>query len=173
MKRQMSKYMCMTVLGVSMLFMTACGDEKTTVDAQTTSTQAESTQTESVQAESTPEDSDYIEAVQEISGNYTGSKTIEAMNCEITVNMTLNEDGTYSYYRAPMNSAVTDDEDGLNDAGTYVVDGTEAVFTGENLGEFTLTITKDDEDAVLTGKLPTGGPSTEMTLNPVKGEENE
>lgn len=168
MKRQMSKYMCMTALGVSMLFMTACGNEKTTVDAQTTSTQAESTQTES-----TPEDSDYIEAVQEISGNYAGSKTIEAMNCEITVNMTLNEDGTYSYYRAPMNSAMTDDEDGLNDAGTYVVDGTEAVFTGENLGEFTLTITKDDEDAVLTGKLPTGGPSTEMTLNPIKGEENE
>lgn len=109
-------------------------------------------------------------AVCNLYGEYSATKTIEAMNCDITVNMILNTDGTYSYYRAPMNSSMTNDETGLEDAGTYEINGSEIVFTGENLGEFTLTMTMDYEGVVLSGKIPTGGPSTDMTLNRVQGE---
>lgn len=40
-------------------------------------------------------------AVCDLYGTYTGAKIIDAMNCEIAVEITLHEDGTYSYYRAP------------------------------------------------------------------------
>lgn len=43
-----------------------------------------------------------LSAVCDLYGTYAGAKVIDAMNCEIAVEITLNEDGTYSYYRAPM-----------------------------------------------------------------------
>lgn len=165
MKKRVTTLMMVTILSIAALSMTACSSEKTTENAQTTeSVQTGEVLTETVQTEENSE----VDA--RIFGDYTGAKTIEAMNCNIIVHMTLNEDGTYSYYREPMNSGMTDDESGLEDVGVYTMDGTELIFTGEVLGEFTMTLTVENEKITFTGKVPTGGPSTEMTLSQVEGE---
>ena len=99
-------------------------------------------------------------------GKYAGTKYIDAMGCDITVEITLNSDGTYEYYRAPMNVAL---EGGgempeLTDAGTFVVTESEFVFTGEYLGEFKLSFKIASDSAALEGSVPTGGAPTQMQL---------
>lgn len=114
-------------------------------------------------------------AVFDVYGTYTGTKTIEAMGCDITIDLTLNDDGTFTYYRAPMNVKLDGggEMDGLEDEGTYEIDGTEFTFKAEYLGEYTADFSLDDEDGVLSGKLPTGGADTEMKLVKEAEEETE
>lgn len=105
-------------------------------------------------------------AVVDFYGTYSGQKFIEAMSCDILVDITLQEDGTYSYYRAPM---VIQMEGGgempeLTEEGTYEVNGAEVTFTGETLGEYTVSFGMNGDMICLEGKIPTGGPSTDMTL---------
>lgn len=112
-------------------------------------------------------------AVCDFYGMYAGTKMIEAMGCDIDVEITLEEDGTYSFYRAPMN--INMDGGGempeMTDNGTYEVNGIEVTFTGEELGEFTVTFQLDEDGTSLVGKIPTGGPATQMEL--VKAETEE
>lgn len=105
-------------------------------------------------------------AVVDFYGTYSGEKFIEAMSCDILVDITLQEDGTYLYYRAPL---VIDMEGGgempeLTEEGTYEVNGAEIAFTGETLGEYTVSFGINGDMICLEGKIPTGGPSTDMTL---------
>lgn len=114
-------------------------------------------------------------AVCDFYGTYAGTKTIEAMGCDITVELTLEEDGTYSFYRAPMNISM--DGGGempeMTDIGTYEVNGVEVTFTGEELGEFTVTFQLDEENTFLAGKVPTGGPTTQLELVKEETEEED
>lgn len=105
-------------------------------------------------------------AVYDLYGTYSGVKTIEAMGCDISIDITLNDDGTFDYYRAPM---VVQLEGGgempeLEGDGTFEMDGTQITFTSETLGEFAMAFSLEDEDGCLTGKVPTGGADTEMEL---------
>lgn len=113
-------------------------------------------------------------AVCDLYGTYSGAKTIEAMGCDIAVDITLKEDGTYAFYRAPMDIQM---EGGgqmpeLEDEGTYEVNGVEVTFTSEALGEFTVTFQMNEDSVSLAGKIPTGGPSTEMELEKAVTEES-
>lgn len=126
----------------------------------------------------------------ELLGTFKGEKHIDAMNCDITVEITLKEDGIFLFYRAPMKVDMNGGGEmpEQKDEGTYEVDGNEISFKGEEMGEFQVTVkTKDaeteeaetedaeTEEAVLTleGKIPTGGPSTDMTLEKQPEEEND
>lgn len=99
-------------------------------------------------------------------GVYSAEKYIDAMGCDISVSLTLNEDGTYKYYRAPMYV----DLDGggempeLEDIGKYAASGNKITFTGEYLNEFTLDFQIDLGSAYMQGNVPTGGASTQMQL---------
>lgn len=106
-------------------------------------------------------------AVYDYSGVYAGEKFIEAMGCNIAVEITLNSDGTFAFYRAPMviEMAGGGEMPEMTDQGTYVVEGAEIQFTAEELGEFTVSFTMDGDAASIEGKIPTGGPSTDMVLN--------
>lgn len=99
-------------------------------------------------------------------GLYEGSKHVDAMNCDIDVELTLAADGTFAFYRAPM--VIGMDGGGempeMSDAGTFVFNGVEFVFTAEQLGEFSLMFTFVEGVPSLSGKIPTGGPSSEMEL---------
>lgn len=99
-------------------------------------------------------------------GTYTGEKHIDAMNCDIEIRITLNEDGTYSYYRAPMLIELEGSAEmpELTEEGTYVVEDEEIFFTGEELGEYEATLQVTEETASMEGSLPTGGPTTDMIL---------
>lgn len=125
---------------------------------------------------------------EELLGTFKGEKHIDAMNCDITIEITLKEDGTFLFYRAPMKVDMNGGGEmpEQKDEGTYEVDGNEISFKGEEMGEFQVTVkTKDaetedakaeeTEEAVLTleGKIPTGGPSTDMTLEKQPEEEND
>lgn len=112
-------------------------------------------------------------AVFDLYGTYSGVKTIEAMGCDVAVDITLKEDGTYSYYRAPMEVALSGGGEmpELEEEGTYEMTGTEITFTGETLGEYTAVFRIEEENGCLAGKLPTGGAATEMEL--VKEAEEE
>lgn len=111
-------------------------------------------------------------AVYNYMGTYSAAKHIDAMGCDVSVEITLNEDGTYSFYRAPMNIAMSGGGEmpALEDVGTYVMNGAEIVFASEALGDFSVTLRMENGAAVLSGKIPTGGPSTDMILNQAKGE---
>lgn len=100
---------------------------------------------------------------------FAGSKHVEAMNCDIDIELTFNEDGTYHYYRGPMTVAIDGGGEmaAMEDDGTYAFDGTQFVFTSETFGEFTMLFTMVEGNAVLQGKIPTGGPSTDMELTRV------
>lgn len=113
-------------------------------------------------------------AVFDLYGTYSGVKTIEAMGCDIAIDITLNEDGTYSYYRAPMEVELSGGGEmpELEEEGTYVMNGTEITFTGDTLGEYTVSFSISDENGCLTGKLPTGGAATDMELVKEAGEES-
>ena len=109
-------------------------------------------------------------AVYNYLGLYSGSKLVEMMGCDIAVDITLNLDGTFAYYRAPL---VINMEGGgemheIFDQGTFVVNGNEVVFTADELGEFSLMLTFVDGVACMTGKIPTGGPTTEMTIDQIE-----
>lgn len=112
-------------------------------------------------------------AVCELYGTYTGAKVIDAMNCEIAVEITLYEDGTYSYYRAPM---VVQMEGGgempdMTDEGTFEIQDMKICFKGEVLGEYTTELQIEEEKMSLEGKIPTGGAATEMSLEKQESEE--
>lgn len=105
-------------------------------------------------------------AVYAYHGTYSGTKFIDAMGCEINVDITLNADGTFSYHRGPLviNMEGGGEMPALEDAGTYVLSGSEITFTADTLGEYTLTFAIADGAASIGGKVPTGGPTTEMVL---------
>lgn len=97
---------------------------------------------------------------------YAGTKYISAMGCDVAVDVTLAEDGTFTYYRAPMYVAI---EGGgqmpeLSDGGIYQVEGTNLILKAEQLGEFKLTLSLEEGACVLSGSIPTGGASTDMQL---------
>ncbi len=114
-------------------------------------------------------------AVYDLFGTYSGVKKIEAMGCDVAVDIVLKEDGTYSYYRAPMEVALNGGGEmpALEAEGTYVMAGTEITFTDDVLGEYTAVFLISDEKGCLTGKLPTGGAATEMELVKVEEEDTE
>lgn len=99
-------------------------------------------------------------------GVYEGSKHVDAMGCDIDVALTLAQDGTFTYYRSPMSIAMAGGGEmpELNDRGTYLFNGSEFVFASEQLGEFSAMFTFVDGIPALQGKIPTGGPSTDMEL---------
>lgn len=107
-------------------------------------------------------------------GMYSGVKTVEAMGCDIAIDLTLNEDGTCFYYRAPMNVSLSGGGEmpALEDEGTWTMTGTTIAITGKELGEFTAEFSLSDNDGVLKGKFPTGGAQTEMELIKQADEEN-
>ncbi|MCD7885728.1 MAG: Ig-like domain-containing protein [Lachnospiraceae bacterium] len=108
-------------------------------------------------------------------GTFSGTKYIEAMDCDISIDITLYEDGTFAYYRGPMYIAMAGDgeSEALEDEGTWEMSGLEITFTSETLGEYTMTFEADDDMGSLTGKLPTGGAATEMELVKEIEEETE
>ena len=130
----------------------------------------------------------------ELLGTFKGEKHIDVMNCDITIEITLKDDGTFLFYRAPMKVDMNGGGEmpEQKDEGTYEVDGNEISFKGEEMGEFQVTVKTEDteteeaetekaetedaksEEAVLTleGKIPTGGPSTDMILEKQPEEEN-
>ncbi|MCD7820479.1 MAG: Ig-like domain-containing protein [Lachnospiraceae bacterium] len=97
---------------------------------------------------------------------FSGTKYIEAMDCDISIDITLYEDGTFSYYRGPMYIAMSgeDESEVLEDEGTWEMEGMEITFISEELGEYTMTFEADGSMGTLTGKMPTGGAATEMEL---------
>ena len=108
-------------------------------------------------------------------GTYEGEKHIDAMNCDIAIQIVLEEDGTYTYYRAPMviDMGEASEMPELEDEGTYERNENEIVFTGEELGEFTVSLDMEETLLILEGKIPTGGPSTELKLEKVEEAESE
>ena len=98
--------------------------------------------------------------------SYEASKYIDAMGCDVRVKITLKENGEYEYYRYPMNVAIegAGEMPGLDDKGTYSVSGSEFVFNGEYLGEFSLTYKLENGTGSLNGSVPTGGAKTTMQL---------
>ena len=99
-------------------------------------------------------------------GIYTAEKYIDAMGCDIRIRMSLNEDGTYEYYRYPMNVALSGGGEmpGLDDTGIYTLESSEFTFSGDFLGEFPMNFKVSDGNGFLDGKIPTGGASTQMQL---------
>ena len=133
-------------------------------------------------AANTDSESDSEVDVEELLGTFKGEKHIDAMNCDITIEITLKDDGTFLLYRAPMKIDMNGGGEmpEQKDEGTYEVNSNEISFKGEELGEFQVTVKTETEEseaeeAVLTleGKIPTGGPSTDMTLEKQPEEEND
>lgn len=105
-------------------------------------------------------------AVYDYCSIYAGAKYIDAMGCNIDMTITLEKDGSFTYYRAPMLVAI---EGGgqmseITDQGTYTIDGTQIYFVSEGLGEYEATLSIKDDKVILSGSIPTGGPSTDMML---------
>lgn len=101
-----------------------------------------------------------------VCGTYAGEKYIEAMDCEIALEITLKEDGTYTYYRAPMVIAAGDGSEmpELTEQGTYETSEEGIAFQGETLGTYTAVWNLEGEERGMEGSFPTGGPSTELIL---------
>lgn len=98
-------------------------------------------------------------------GTYSGEKYIEAMNCDISVTITLEEDGTFTYYRGPMVMEGIGEMPDLTDKGTFETEDGEITFLADELGEYTLDfIENGDGTTSMEGNVPTGGPTTEMSL---------
>lgn len=113
---------------------------------------------------------------EELLGTFKGEKHIDVMNCDITIEITLKDDGTFLFYRAPMKVDMNGGGEmpEQKDQGTYEVDGNEISFKGEEMGEFQVTVkTEKEEVLTLEGKIPTGGPSTDMILEKQPEEEND
>lgn len=113
---------------------------------------------------------------EELLGTFKGEKHIDVMNCDITIEITLKDDGTFLFYRAPMKVDMNGGGEmpEQKDQGTYEVDGNEISFKGEEMGEFQVTVkTEKEEVLTLEGKIPTGVPSTDMILEKQPEEEND
>lgn len=97
---------------------------------------------------------------------YSAVKYIEAMGCNIRIRLALNPDGSYDYYRYPMNVALSGGGQmpSLSDKGSYKTSGGKFTFTGDILGEFTMDFKIEDKTAYLEGDMPTGGATTHMKL---------
>lgn len=104
--------------------------------------------------------------VYDFTGVYTAQKYIDAMGCDIRVRLSLDANGTFSYYRYPMVVAL--DGGGqmppLSDSGSYAVSGSKVTFTARSLGEYTLDLHTANGVATMEGKVPTGGAPTQMLL---------
>ena len=79
---------------------------------------------------------------EELLGTFKGEKHIDVMNCDITIEITLKDDGTFLFYRAPMKVDMNGGGEmpEQKDQGTYEVDGNEISFKGEEMGEFQVTV---------------------------------
>ncbi|MEE1086995.1 MAG: hypothetical protein U0L05_07525 [Schaedlerella sp.] len=145
-RKNLEKWMRAGLLTLSILAFVGCGKEEN-ADAETAATE------ETI-------------VMEDYAGTYAGEKYIEAMGCDIAVEITLEEDGTFSYYRAPM--AIQMEGGGempeLTDEGTFEMEDGKILFTAEVLGEYAAAYSIKDDTAVLTGKIPTGGASTDMEL---------
>ena len=103
--------------------------------------------------------------VYDFSGVYTTEKYIDAMGCNVRVNLEVLPDGTFRYYRYPMNVNLDGGGlmEGFSDFGTYQTMGGSVHFVGDYFKDFNLKLHLDDqENALLTGKTPTGGATTDM-----------
>ncbi len=112
--------------------------------------------------------------VYDYTGTYTGEKFIDAMGCNIRVSFVLSEDGTFQYYRYPMYVTLQGggQMEGLNDKGTYQVQGNKIEFTADFLSTFSLSLTLGKDGAVqLSGDTPTGGATTEMEFSRTSTED--
>lgn len=115
-------------------------------------------------------------AVYDYTGTYSGEKYVEAMRCTVAVRITLNRDGTFTYYRAPMKVSLAGGGEmpAFSDGGSFTASGTEFSFTSEYLGKFSATFGLTDGKGFLEGKFPTGGAATSLKLeknsNEDKGE---
>lgn len=112
--------------------------------------------------------------VYDYAGVYTCEKYIDAMGCDVKVSLSVADDGTFGFYRYPMNVNLEGggQMEGLQDAGTYEVKGNEMKFSADYLGTFNLTFTLDkDGNAQLSGDTPTGGASTDMTFSRTVSED--
>lgn len=105
-------------------------------------------------------------AVYDYYGEYTGEKYVDAMKCDVKVSINIKDDGTYTFFRAPMNIAISGGGQmpELLDKGTYTISGNQIKFAGETLGEFTTTFGIENGAVVLSGKIPTGGAATSLEL---------
>lgn len=133
-------------------------------------------------AANTDSESDSEVDVEELLGTFKGEKHVDAMNCDITIEITLKDDGTFLFYRAPMKIDMNGGGEmpEQKDEGTYEVNSNEISLKGEELGEFQVTVKTETEESeaeeavlILEGKIPTGGPSTDMTLEKQPEEEND
>ena len=107
-------------------------------------------------------------------GVYGASKRVEAMNCDIKLQLDLKEDKTFGFYRGPMviqalGEAIEEPEIQID--GTYAVKGAQIEFSFDKAYEdvgfyaFTLDFALDeDSGARLSGYIPTGGPMTDFIL---------
>ena len=102
---------------------------------------------------------------------YTVTKYIDAMGCDIKIDLTLNKDGTFDYYRYPMNVQLEGggEMDGLTDQGTYTVEGNKVNLKGDYLGEYTLELKLNLGEISLNGSIPTGGAATQVQMNIERG----
>ena len=103
--------------------------------------------------------------VYDFSGIYTTEKYIDAMGCNVRVNLELLDDGTFRFYRYPMNVALEGGGlmEGFSDAGTYTTEGNGVHFVGDYFKDFHLKLSLDSKDnARLSGTPPTGGATTDM-----------
>ncbi len=100
-------------------------------------------------------------------GTYTGKKYVEAMGTDIRVTIKLLDDGSYLYYRYPMNVNLDGGGlmEGMTGRGTYEAVGNKINFGGNYLPEFSSELQIGSEGmAEMTGEMPTGGANTEMNL---------
>ncbi len=112
--------------------------------------------------------------VNKYTGVYTGEKYIDAMGTDVRISLELLDDGTFNYYRYPMNVAIEGGGQmpGMNETGTYSASGVEIHFMGETLSEFSAALQLNDGGMMeLSGDMPTGGAETAMQLNQTSYED--
>lgn len=107
-------------------------------------------------------------------GTYGASKYVDAMKCDLNVQLDLSDDGKFEYYRGAMDINVEGmgGKMSLPEAtfnGTYTIDGNVFgfVFDAAEDGyyDFDLTFKIDsDKGAMLSGSVPTGGAVSKLEL---------
>ena len=107
-------------------------------------------------------------------GVYGASKRVEAMGCDIKVQLNLMEDGTFEFYRGKMviqalGEAI--EEPSVEIIGNYAVKSAQIEFRFDeeyaDVGFYTFNLDfalDADNGARLSGYIPTGGPMTDFIL---------
>lgn len=113
--------------------------------------------------------------VEEYAGVYTAEKFIDAMGCDVRISLMVREDGSFSFFRYPMNVALEGGGamESMMDAGTYKEEGEKLAFQPETLKEFALTVKENDKKVLLSGSTPTGGAPTDMEFVKAVKEDRE